>query len=54
MREQLFASTRDAAYAIINRKGATYYAVAAALVRLVQAILRNEHTVMSLSNLARG
>jgi L-lactate dehydrogenase len=53
-RERLFTSTRDAAYAIINSKGATYYAVAAGLARIVEAILRDQHTVLSVSNLVRG
>jgi L-lactate dehydrogenase len=53
-RDQLFVGTRDAAYAIINSKGATYYAVAAGLARIVEAILRDQHTVLSVSNLVRG
>ena len=43
--------TRDAAYHIIERKGATYYAVAAGLLRIVEAILRDQHTVLSVSSL---
>ena len=43
--------TRDAAYQIIERKGATYYAVAAGLVRIVEAILRDQRTVLSVSSL---
>jgi L-lactate dehydrogenase len=49
--EEIFRSTRDAAYEIINRKGATYYAVAAGLVRIVEAILRNQRTVLSVSSI---
>ena len=49
--EAIFTDTRDAAYQIIERKGATYYAVAAGLVRIVQAILRDQHTVLSVSSL---
>jgi L-lactate dehydrogenase len=48
---RIFEQTRDAAYRIIERKGATYYAVAAGLMRIVQAILRNESTVLPVSNL---
>jgi L-lactate dehydrogenase len=48
---EIFEATRDAAYAIIERKGATYYAVAAGLVRIVQAILRDQRTVLSVSSL---
>jgi len=49
--EQIFARTRDAAYHIIQRKGATYYAVAAGILRIVEAILRNQKTVLSVSSL---
>ncbi|HEY3334707.1 MAG TPA: L-lactate dehydrogenase [Candidatus Limnocylindrales bacterium] len=51
--ETIYTDTRDAAYQIIERKGATYYAVAAGLVRIVQAILRDQHTVLSVSSLIR-
>jgi len=49
--QTIFAGTRDAAYQIIERKGATYYAVAAGLVRIVEAILRDQRTVLSVSSL---
>jgi L-lactate dehydrogenase len=49
--DTIFAETRDAAYEIIRRKGATYYAVAAGLMRIVEAILRNQRTVLSVSTL---
>lgn len=52
--EEIFLQTRDAAYRIIERKGATYYAVAAGLMRITQAILRNQRTVLSVSSLIRG
>jgi L-lactate dehydrogenase len=48
---RIFESTRDAAYHIIERKGATSYAVAAGLVRIVEAILRDQSTVLSVSSL---
>ena len=47
----IFEATRDAAYQIIERKGATYYAVAAGLMRIVEAILRDQSTVLSVSSL---
>jgi L-lactate dehydrogenase len=50
-REAFARQTRDAAYRIIERKGATYYAVAAGLMRITQAILRNQRTVLSVSSL---
>ena len=49
--DNIFRQTRDAAYHIITRKGATYYAVAAGMMRLVEAILRNQNTVLSASSL---
>lgn len=49
--EDTFVQTRDAAYHIIERKGATYYAVAAGLLRLVESILRDQRTVLSVSTL---
>lgn len=53
-RDRIFSATRDAAYRIIERKGATYYAVAAGLLRLTEAILRDQHTVLSVSSLVDG
>jgi L-lactate dehydrogenase len=49
--EKIFAQTRDAAYEIIERKGATYYAISAGLMTIVQAILRDQNTVLSVSNI---
>jgi len=49
--EEIFESTRDAAYRIIERKGATYYAVAAGLLKITQSILRHQNTVLSVSSL---
>jgi L-lactate dehydrogenase len=49
--EQIFQETRDAAYQIIERKGATYYAIAAGLTRIVEAVLRDQSTVLSVSSL---
>ena len=50
-REDIFTRTRDAAYHIIERKGATYYAVAAGLMRIVESVLRDQNTVLSVSSL---
>ncbi len=50
MLDDIFRRTRDAAYRIVERKGATYYAVAAGLMRIVEAILRDQHTVLSISS----
>lgn len=54
VRERISHQVRDAAYEVIERKGATYYAVAVALVRIVESVLRDQHTVLSVSNLVPG
>ena len=50
--QAVFRQTRDAADEIVRRKGATYYAVATGLVRIVEAILRDENTLLTVSSLA--
>jgi len=40
---------RNAAYEIINRKGATYYGIGMAMVRITNAILGNENIIIPLS-----
>lgn len=45
---------KNAAYEIIKRKGATYYAVALAVKRIVEAILRDEHSILTVSSLLNG
>lgn len=50
-KEEIFTNTRDAAYQIIESKGATYYAIALALDRICTAILRNEAAVLNVSTL---
>jgi L-lactate dehydrogenase len=52
--EEIFRKTRDAAYHIIERKGATYYAVAAGLFRIVEAIVRDQSTVLSATSMLNG
>lgn len=48
---QIFIQTRDAAYHIIERKGATYYAIGTGLERIIEAVLRDQSTVLSVSSL---
>lgn len=49
VRRRLADETRGAAYAIVEGKGSTYYAIAAGLVRLVEAVLRDERAVLTVS-----
>ena len=50
-RDQTFTQVRDAAYHIIELKGATYYAIASGMERIVESILRDQNTVLSVSGL---
>ncbi|GIO83098.1 L-lactate dehydrogenase [Paenibacillus faecis] len=50
-REEIFNSTKNAAYEIINAKGATSYAIALALDRIIVSILQNEGSVLNVSTL---
>lgn len=50
----LFEGVRDAAYHIIQRKGATYYGIAMGLVRLTKAILHNENSILTVSAYLSG
>jgi len=52
--QHIFEQTRDAAYTIIERKGATYYAIGLGLLTIVEAILRDQHTVLTVSSLMNG
>ena len=47
--DDLFNNVKDAAYHIIERKGATHYGIAMGLVRLTRAILHNENSVLTVS-----
>jgi L-lactate dehydrogenase len=50
----IFINVRDAAYHIIERKGATFYGIAMGLIRLTKAILRNENSVLTVSTYLKG
>jgi L-lactate dehydrogenase len=49
--KEIANDTRLAGSEILKAKGATYYGIGAALVRILRAILRNEHTVLTVSSL---
>ncbi len=53
-REAIFQRVKTAAYKIIEMKGATYYAIGLGTVRLIEAILRDQHTVLTGSTLLSG
>lgn len=52
--QTIYENVRDAAYAIIERKKATYYGIGMALTRVVRAILNDEHSILTVSALLEG
>ena len=54
VRQSVADSTRNAAYEIINRKGATYYGIGMSATRIVEAIVRDERSIMTVSSLLHG
>ncbi len=53
-REEFYHKTKDAAYEIINRKGATYYAIALAVTRIVESIVGDENSILTISSMFDG
>jgi L-lactate dehydrogenase len=47
---RIASETRTAGVDIIDAKGATHYGIGAALVRIIRAILRNEHVILTVSS----
>lgn len=52
--ERIEDRVRDSAYHIIDYKGATYYAIGLSLVRISEAIIRDEKSVLTVSTLLDG
>jgi L-lactate dehydrogenase len=52
--DSIFNQTRNAAYEIIQRKKATYYAIGLGLLAIVEAVLRDQHTVMTVTSPLSG
>lgn len=44
--DAIYVNVRDAAYQVIEKKGATYYGIAMSLVRVTQAILGDEKAIL--------
>lgn len=53
-RKRLENDVKNSAYEIIERKGATYYGIAAATRRICESIVRDEHSIMPVSTLVSG
>ena len=52
--EKIANEVRDAAQQIIEAKGATYYGIGVAIVRVIRAILQNQNSVLTVSSRLRG
>lgn len=52
--DEIAVDVRDAAYKVIQGKGATNYAIGLSSARIVEAILNDEHAVMPVSTVLQG
>ena len=53
-RKAIAADVKGAAYQVIRMKGATYYAIALALAKITEAVLKDSRTVFSVSTYLQG
>lgn len=54
LKYEIYKYVKNAAYEIIKKKGATYYAVSLAVRRIVEAILRDENSILTTSSFLDG
>jgi len=54
IQREIADQVRRAAYEIIDRKGATYYAIGLGVRHIVEAILRDQDSVLTVSTLMTG
>lgn len=52
--DEIFEQVKNSAYRIIERKGSTCYGIAVAIKRIIEAIVRDEKSVLPVSVLAQG
>ena len=52
--DEVFQHVKDAAYEIIRLKGSTYFAIALGAARMIEAILRDQKTIVTASTLLGG
>lgn len=53
-RKKIEETVRNSAYHIIDYKGATYFGIAMALLKIISAILRNEKSILTVSTVLQG
>ncbi len=54
IQQAIAEQVRGAAYEIIARKGATYYAIGLGIRHIIESILRDQHTILTVSTLMTG
>jgi L-lactate dehydrogenase len=54
LKDRISESVKNAAYEVIDRKGATNYAVGLAVSRILEAILEDERTMLTVSSVLSG
>lgn len=52
--DKIYQEVKGSAYKVIEKKGATYYAIALATTRIVEAIVKNQHSVLPVSCLVEN
>ncbi len=53
-KHEIYQNVKNAAYEIIEKKGATFYAVALAVKRIIECIIRDEQSILTVSSLLTG
>lgn len=53
-RQLLYEEVKNSAYRIIEKKGATYYGIALSVRRICECLVRDEHSILSVSSLIQG
>ncbi|KAJ9448410.1 L-lactate dehydrogenase [Diplonema papillatum] len=54
VKDKILSDVRTSAYDIIERKGSTFYGIGLSLLRISQAVLRDERSVLTVSTLLKG
>ena len=52
--QEMYSEVRNSGYKIIEKKGATYYAIAAAVARITECIAGNENSILTVSGILGG
>lgn len=53
-KEEFYNKTKNAAYEIIEKKGSTFYAIALAVKRIVECIIGDENSILTVSSMLEG